>query len=144
MKIVKEANTEIIQLIEKSKYQEAIDFLTTKMGGQPKELLALAYFRKEDYKQAAKHYEEALKEDPENTDLQEMLLLSKANAIAEVNVQVPDLHYFDRDTLLAKPIVPTEHYLPNRRRWTSPGQLHDCACYLAMGLEQSYLYLWMA
>ena len=41
MKSVKEANTEVIQLIEKSKYQEAIDFLTTKMGGQPKELLAL-------------------------------------------------------------------------------------------------------
>lgn len=106
MKSVKEANTEVIQLIERNKYKEAIDFLNTKTGGQPEELLALAYFRSENYAKAAEHYEKALAQDPDDTDLQEMLALSKANAIAEVNVHVPDLYYFDRDTLLAKPSVP--------------------------------------
>ncbi|HKJ41328.1 MAG TPA: peroxidase family protein [Sunxiuqinia sp.] len=106
MKSVEEANTEVKRLFKERKFQEAIDFLTTKMGGQPEDLIALAYFRSEHYEKAAEHYENALKEAPNNEDLQEMLALSKVNAIAEVNVQVPDLHYFDRDTLLAKPIVP--------------------------------------
>ena len=106
MKSVKETDIEVIQLIENRKFNEAVNLLNTKLGGHPKELLALAYFRKEDYNQAAKYYEEALIEEPDNTDLQDMLFLSRANATAEVNVQVPDLHYFERDVLLAKPVIP--------------------------------------
>lgn len=121
MKSVKEENTEVKQLIEKGKFKEAIDILNTNMAGQANELLALAYFRKEDYKQAAKHYQEALEEDPNNMDLQEMLLLSKANATAEVNVQVPDLHFFDRDTLLAKPNVPEGVLPPKPAPAPAPG-----------------------
>ena len=30
---------------------------------------------------------------------------SRANAVAEVNVYVPELSYFDRDALLARPVV---------------------------------------
>jgi hypothetical protein len=41
-----------------------------------------------------------------------MLALARANAVAEVQVPVPDIYYFDRDELLAQPTVP-EGALPS-------------------------------
>src|SRR5450432_539333 len=68
--------------------------------------LALGYYHDEKYDLAASAFEQALALDPSDEQLKDMLQMSQANAIAEVHVSVPDLYYFDREKLLAKPVVP--------------------------------------
>ncbi len=74
--------------------------------GDCESLLGLACFRREDYAAAAEHYEAALARGGPRSDWQEMLVLSRANTQSEIDVYVPDPHYFDRDALLAPPPDP--------------------------------------
>ena len=98
------------RLLEQRNYVDAVKLLRQRIAEEPdgdsQALLALAYFLQEEYELAAKHYQLALKYDPNNQEWQEMLVLAQANAVAEVQVPVPDIYYFDRDKLLAKPTVP--------------------------------------
>ncbi|MFZ2649313.1 MAG: peroxidase family protein [Burkholderiaceae bacterium] len=78
-------------------------------------LLALAYFQGEQYGPAARHYAAALEIEPAHTPWRDMLALAQANAIAAVHEFVPELHYFDRDQLLAapvQPVLPVPHPAP--------------------------------
>jgi hypothetical protein len=104
------ARAEGLRTLEQRDYAEAVKFLEQHVSEQPDgeghALLALAHFQGEAYELAVKHYEIALAQEPDNKDWREMLALAKANAIAEIQVPVPDIYYFDRDKLLAKPTVP--------------------------------------
>jgi hypothetical protein len=71
-------------------------------------LLALAHFQLEHYDLAARAYAEALRAAPAGTDVsdwRDMQALAEANATSGVDVHVPELAYFDRDALLARPVV---------------------------------------
>lgn len=103
------------QLMAGGKYQQVIELISPQLlpgetNSQPDvngiALLALAYFHSEEYAIAAEKYEAALKIDPENKIWMEMLELSRANVIGDVQNPVPDFYYFSREKLLATPIVP--------------------------------------
>ena len=98
------------RLLEEQNYDAAIAHLQQRVSaqadGESEALLALAYFRQEAYTPAAQHYAAALTYQPNNKDWQEMLALARANIVSEINVPVPDFYFFERDKLLAPPIVP--------------------------------------
>ena len=97
------------QLIEQRNFAAAIETLNGEIDrdqdGETHALLALAHFHSERYAEATEQYDLALKLDPANTDWQELRHLAKANAVAEVNVFVPDAYFFDREILLRKATV---------------------------------------
>lgn len=104
-------NEAVKQLIEQGNYGDALNYLKQQLSehpddGESQALLGLTYFQVQEYKLAAKHYENALAQNPDNIDWQTMLKLAQANATAEINVPVPDVYYFERDKLLARPVVP--------------------------------------
>ena len=103
-------HSDAIRLIEDRKYREAVDLLRgqieTDTDGENRALLALAHYHLEEYDSAVEHYQGALEQNTDNSIWQEMLGSAKANSIAKIQVHVPDVYYFDRDRLLAKPIVP--------------------------------------
>lgn len=74
-------------------------------GADVHALLALAHFQTEEYEEAATQYAAALALEPDHADWRDMLALAQGNAVAAVNVHVPELSYFDRDALLAPPVV---------------------------------------
>jgi len=88
-------------------YAAAIELLEAELkispGTETHALLGLAYFQKQEYTLASQQYSAAVEGDPGNGDYQDMLALAQANADAVVNEFVPELHYFDRDALLAPP-----------------------------------------
>src|SRR5215510_12321708 len=99
------------RLIEQGNYIDALNYLKQQLSEHPDDgeshaLLGLAHFHREEYEPAVKHYEIALTHDPDNKDWRTMLKLAKANVTAQIHVPVPDIYYFDRDKLLAKPVVP--------------------------------------
>ena len=67
--------------------------------------LALAYFQCERYELAAEHYRAALDLEAGNEEWSAMLALARANAAAEIDVPVPDVHFHDPAVLLAAPEV---------------------------------------
>ena len=85
------------------------DTATTPLASaQALALLALAHFQLEHYDLAARHYAEAVNAAPASTDAgdwRDMRALAEANATSGVDVHVPDLVYFDRDALLARPVL---------------------------------------
>ena len=97
------------RLIEARRYREAIDLLSPQLPedseGRLHALAAVAHYGLEEYEEAAANYELALERAPANGAWREMLMQSRANAVAEVNVPVPDISYFDRASLLASPVV---------------------------------------
>ena len=97
------------RLIEARRYWEAIDLLSPQLPedseGRLHALVAVAHYGLEEYEESAANYELALERAPANGAWQEMLMQSRANAVAEVNVRVPDLSFFDRDSLLGRPDV---------------------------------------
>ena len=97
------------QLVEKRRYREAIDLLSARLSedpdGETHALLAVAHYGLEEYAEAAANYEVALGRNPHNGSWRDMLMQSRANAVAEVNVHVPAVSYFDREMLLAAPVV---------------------------------------
>lgn len=125
-------NEAITQLLGQRNYTDAIAALQGMNGqanGESHALWALAYFQAEKYHAAAEKYAEALTSDPRNLEWQAMLALAQANSIAEIHVPVPDLYYFERDKLLAHPVVPpgalpsppppppAPHWLKRWQRW---------------------------
>lgn len=128
---------EPLSLIETQKFADAISLLNaqsdTHLNADKLSALALAYFHSEQYSLAASAYEKALEIAPENEFLKEMLQLSKGNAIAEVNVPVPDVYFFDREKLLMKPEVP-DGALPSNPPPVRPGLFKEMLLNLGDGL----------
>lgn len=75
-------------------------------SGESEALLGLVRFHAEDYTAAATHLSAALERDPRRDDWQHLLAACQANAVAEVDVYVPDVAYFDREELLSAPVDP--------------------------------------
>ena len=96
-----------VRLIADRDFAGAIDLLRKSSGSESaadiQELLGLAYFHLEQYEQAAMHCAAAVELAPHNADFQYMLDRAGANAVSELNVPVPPLEYFDRETLLTAP-----------------------------------------
>jgi hypothetical protein len=86
--------------------------------GESQALMGLAHFQRQEHEQAAQYYEAALKLAPNQTDWRDMLGKAQANAIAEVNVHVPEIYYFDRSKLLepANPAMDPSLTLPKPRQ----------------------------
>ena len=99
--------------IEHREWREAIGLLEAELAaeqarprpGEAQALLAQAYFQTEQYERAAQQYAAAVAAEPEREDWRGMLALAQANATAGIDVHVPPLQYFDRDTLLAPSAV---------------------------------------
>lgn len=104
------ARDEGICLIGEGDLAGAVKTLEEVAGGDPSgesyALLGLAHFRREAYGESATAYESALRADPAQSAWQRALERSRVNAVAEVHVHVPDIHYFERGELLAAPMVP--------------------------------------
>ena len=103
-------HAEGVRLIEQRDYLDAVRLLKEHVSqypdGESHALLALAHFHLEEYGAAAEQYEAALQFESDNDAWRGMLDTAKANAIAEVHVPVPDIYYFDREKLLARPTAP--------------------------------------
>lgn len=101
---------EFLPLFEQRKFDAAAEALRQRMhrDGSPEHeaLLGLACFHLERYRLAAGHYAAALKSDPGNPEWLDMLARSEANASSEIQDPVPEYSWFDRETLLAPPVVP--------------------------------------
>ncbi len=108
--------SEIVSLLETRQYADAIALLENRLAETPTgdgfALLGLAHFQQEAYAEAATSYAAALEMDAGNLDWREMLASAQRNAVAELNVAVPDVIFFDRKELLAGPIV-VEGTLPS-------------------------------
>ena len=106
---------EALELLEQRNYRDALDLLKKRLpqetDGEGHALLGLAHYHLEEYPSAAEQYTVAQQHDAANQEWTEMLAAAKANAVASVEVQVPAVYFFDRDTLLARPEVP-EGVLP--------------------------------
>jgi hypothetical protein len=96
-------------------HQTVIDLLGATQGqgngngqvdGSSAAMLAYAYFHQEKYLLAAEYFEAALKGEPGNKDWQDMLETCRANIIGDVANPVPEVRYFEREHLLARPVVP--------------------------------------
>lgn len=104
--------------MEQGEFQRSIELLAPTVppdaalapqtGARALALLAAAHFQLQHYELAARAYAQALAAaaaDDDVRDWHDMLALSQANATAGVDVPVPDIVYFDRDKLLAPPVV---------------------------------------
>lgn len=104
-----------MDLLERGQPAAAIPVLESALpndpGGESHALLGLAHFRLQAYEKAAHYYQAALALQPDNASWNEMLERSKANAVAEMHVAVPEVYYFDRESLLA-PASPGTNKLP--------------------------------
>ncbi len=104
-----------VQAIEQRDFARAIRLLVVEVvqsdSGPIQALIALAYFQDQQYEQAAQHYGRAVVHNPEQASWRAMQALAESNATAAINVPVPDLHYFERDALLA-PASQARHALP--------------------------------
>ena len=111
-----ETRSEAVRLLEEHRYQEAIAALSAAIAddsdGSTHAMIAVAHYNLEEYSEAAANYELALERDPLNRSWQDMLAQSRANTVAEVNVHVPDISFFDRERLLSNPSV-EEDSLPS-------------------------------
>lgn len=97
------------RLLDERRYAEAISALqnavTGDTSGESHALLGLAHYLSEEYETAATHYGEAVRCQPGNEEWRGMSLLAKSQAVAEMNVEVPEVYHFDRAQLLAPPQV---------------------------------------
>ena len=79
--------------------------LAQRADAQQHALLASALFQLAQYDKAAAQYQQALSLVPDQPSWTQMLAMAQANATAGVDVHVPELAYFDRQTLLAPPVI---------------------------------------
>ena len=97
--------------LDKGDYETAIELLEAELktspGTETHALLGLAYFQQQQYGLSSQQYAAAVEGNPENQDYQEMFALAQGNANADVHEFVPELHYFERDDLLAPSKVDT-------------------------------------
>jgi tetratricopeptide (TPR) repeat protein len=98
-----------LRCVETGDYLGAVSVLekaeNPPLNGESLALLGLGYYQLQKYDEAARWYVSALQQDVTNRDWQEMLARAKANAMAEVNVHVPDIYYFNREALLAPSVI---------------------------------------
>jgi hypothetical protein len=66
---------------------------------------ALELYKNEQYGLAAEAFQKLIETDPSNEYFQQMLALALGNHIAEANVPVPEVYYFERDKLLRTPVI---------------------------------------
>ena len=103
------SNEDAMRLIGERRFRDALGLLNAQLDvdsdGETHALAGAAHYGLQEYAEAADNYERALKLEPNKRTWQEMLMQSRANAVAEVSVHVPDITYFDRDALLARPVV---------------------------------------
>jgi tetratricopeptide (TPR) repeat protein len=92
------------RLLEQRNFEAAVKALEEPVrcdpSGQSQALMALACFQREDYAGAVRNYEAALALAPDETAWREMLSRARANATAEIQVPVPPVYYFERETLI--------------------------------------------
>jgi len=104
------ARAQALEFVEQRNYRDALTLLKLHLSqetdGEGHALLALAHYHLEEYASAAEHYSAALEYESDNQEWREMLATAKANVIANIDLPVPDIYFFDRDTLLANPEVP--------------------------------------
>jgi hypothetical protein len=119
-------SAEVQQALKSGDFAGVIELLKGDESNTPENnsLLALAYFQSQDYGLAATHYSAALADDPGNIDYQDMLALSQANANAEVHEHVPKIRYFEREHLLAPPVLDSGS-LPSPIPWEKTLNLHS-------------------
>ncbi len=109
---------EAVHLIEARDFDGAIARLAEgpdddDAAGEREALLGLANFHAERYGQAAHHYQSAVDARPD-VEWEQMRAACVANAQGQVNVDVPDVGYFDRDELLSAPPIPSIPGRPKR------------------------------
>ncbi|MFQ6028868.1 MAG: peroxidase family protein [Dehalococcoidia bacterium] len=104
------ARAQALELLEQRNYKDALNLLKQHLpqetDGEGHAMLAIAHYHLEEYAAAVQHFRAALEYDKDNQEWQEMLASANANVIAKAEVPVPDIYFFDRDTLLANPQVP--------------------------------------
>ncbi len=97
------------RLLDERHYTDAINALQDAVagdaGGASHALLGLAYYQGQQYERSAAHYEKALEREKDNRDWRQMCESAKSNAVAEMNVTVPEHYFFEREPLLAPPKV---------------------------------------
>jgi hypothetical protein len=108
------ARDEGARLLDQRNYVGAVEKLLVAVqgdpGGESHRLLGLAFFQQQMYADAEVHYSKSLAKDPDDKDTQEMHDASKSNALARVDVFVPEEYYFQRDQLLAPPDVAPDDF----------------------------------
>ncbi len=80
----------------------------------------LAAFHDERYVEAAEHFQRAVGADPSNQRWQHLLQASSANAVARVDVFVPEVSHFEESELLAPPPDPALPTPPAGKQGRSP------------------------
>ena len=93
------------RLLEEGRLKESISILesTKDDQGEGAALLGAAYFRLEEYSQAALHLREALTYRPTDKELNRLYRLALANDKADVRRPVPEPVYFNQETLMEGP-----------------------------------------
>ncbi len=109
------------RLLHEGRPHAAVDLLSRAEKderGEVAALLGVALFRTESYDDALKHLRAALELRPDNADLQQLTHQCQMNLDARLDVYVPPLEFFDRDTLLhgrSTPRVPHPPQSGHRR-----------------------------
>jgi hypothetical protein len=101
------------EALTQRKYTKALTFLKPLLAGRQSDgtlhaLAGLARFKRQEYQLAEEQYDKAVQaggSDSECREWLEMSNLSKANRAAQIDVDVPEPHYFKEDDLLARPSV---------------------------------------
>jgi len=75
--------------------------------GEAEALLGLSYLMQQRYGEAIEHYRLALERQPDNEDWRASLAFAEANAEARLDLFHPAKEYFDREALLAPPVIPS-------------------------------------
>jgi tetratricopeptide (TPR) repeat protein len=98
-----------ISLLSQRQYASAVALLEEVVRSECspalQALLGTALFLAERYQDAKQRFELALRADPQNTEWQNKLMLAAANAVSNAENRFPPVEAFDRDALLAPPIL---------------------------------------
>ncbi|MEO8538656.1 MAG: peroxidase family protein [bacterium] len=96
------------RLIEDRDFARAVALLTPRqLDAEGHALLGLAQFMLGEYEPALNAYGAALQSRPNERNWLEMRDRARANLQSEISTFAPDVVYFDRESLLAEPIVPS-------------------------------------
>jgi len=98
---------QVRELLDARRYSEIVDTLGDEATGpESRAMRGLALFHLERYSEAESDFAAALELQPDEPLWIEMREQARLNAVAEVDVMVPEEMYFERDKLLAEPRLP--------------------------------------